>query len=71
MILHQKKKSCRIIRTSEVKQMDYYLYKTVKDIKSGKIGIVMEIDLVLESVYAVFLGGGMWLKLGEFVVVKE
>lgn len=51
--------------------MDYYLYKTVKDIKSGKIGIVMEIDLVLESVYAVFLGGGMWLKLGEFVVVKE
>ena len=38
---------------------------------SERIGIVMEIDLVLESVYAVFLGGGMWLKLGEFVVVKE
>ena len=51
--------------------MDDYLYKTVKDIKSGKIGIVMEIDWIREIVYAGFLGGGMWLKLGEFEVIKE
>lgn len=50
--------------------MDYYLYNMVKDIKSGKIGIITGIDLVLECVCVTFLGGEIWLKPGEFELVN-